>query len=144
MKKGLLFLLVIIITLSCGKEKTISDELVGEWFYERETFNSFSSFEDPDTQGIITLNEDETGNWSTSAGFLNFDLEWDLQSNDSKIAITKSVLGQLNIFPYTTIYDLKRTDENYYTLTYHFKTESSIDTLEGFEQFENIIITRMK
>ena len=144
MKNGILFLFVVICIMSCGKEQTTSDELVGEWFYERETFNSFSSFEDPDTDGFISLSPDETGPWSTSSGFLNYNLEWDLQSNDEKIAFTKYVVGQQNIFPFTTIYDLKRTDENNFTLTYHIKTEPPIDTLDGFEQFENIILTRIE
>lgn len=144
MKKGALLLFVLICFLSCGKEKTISDELVGDWLYERETFNSFSTFEDPDSEGYISFREDETGNWSTSSGFLNFSLEWDLQSNDEKIAITKYGLELQILFPSMTLYDIKRTDEDNFTFTYHIKTESPIDTIEGFEHFENIILSRME
>lgn len=144
MKKGVLFLFVVICMFSCGKEKTRSDELVGDWLYERETFNSFSTFEDPDTEGYITFREDETGNWSQSIGFLNFSLEWDLQANDEKISITKYALETQIIFPSSTVYDLKRMDEDNFTLTFHIKTESPSDSIPGFEQFENIILKRMK
>lgn len=144
MKKGILFLFIVVCMFSCAKEKTISEELVGDWFYERETFNSFSSFEDPDTEGYISFNEDETGNWNPSLGFLNFSLEWDLQSNDEKISITKYALDPAFFFPSSTLYDMKKTDEDNFTFTFHIKTESSIDSLEGFEQFENIILSRMK
>lgn len=144
MRPLLFIFLISIIFSSCGKEKTISDELVGDWLYERETFNSFTTFEDPDTEGYMSFKEDETGNWSANSTSLNFSLEWDLQSNDEKISITKYIIGQQNVFPSSTIYDITRTDEDNFTFTFHFKAESIIDTIEPFEQFENIILTRME
>jgi len=144
MKNWISILLIVFISISCGKEKTISEELAGEWLYEREAFNSFSPLEDPDTAGFMSFRDDETGNWMKSNSFPNYDFEWDLQSNDQKIAMTKYLTGFGTNFPITTVYDLKRTDEDNFTLTNHFKFESNIDTIEGFEQFENIILLRMK
>lgn len=129
--------------ISCGKEKTISEELVGNWVYERETFNSFSSFEDPDVAGFINLREDETGDWTPSSGFLNFDLEWDLQAEDQKIAITKSFPDFETPILITRVFDLTRNSEDSFTFRFHQKFESQVDTLEDFEQFENIILTRL-
>ncbi len=143
MRNYICILLIVISAISCGKEKTISEELVGDWFYERETFNSFSIFEDPDTEGFMSFSEDETGNWSQANGFQDFSLEWDLQANDTKIAITRYLIDQPTIFPSTLIYDLQREDEDNFTFTFHIKVESPIDSLEEFEQFENIILTRM-
>ena len=144
MRKILLFFSIVVLAFSCSEEKTVGDELVGDWLYERETFNSFTTFEDPDTEGYMSFREDETGNWSAHETMLNFSLEWDLQANDEKIAITKYIIGHQNVFPSTTIYDITRTSEDKFTFTFHFKTESVIDTIEPFEQFENIILTRME
>ena len=144
MKKTIWLCCVVLLTLSCQKEKTVSEELIGDWLYERETFNSFTSFEDLDTEGYISFREDETGNWSSNGGFIDYELEWDLQQNDAKISITKYPLNQPFLFPISTIYDLKRTSEDEFTFTFHIVAESPIDSLENFEQFENVILTRMK
>ncbi|MEM9544971.1 MAG: hypothetical protein AAGA77_03315 [Bacteroidota bacterium] len=144
MKNYLLFVLLVLVGLGCGKEKTISDELVGDWFYERETHISFSSFDDPDTEGFMSFNDDETGYWESSNGFQSFDLEWDLQMNDSKISITKYFVDQTALFPSNTIFDLTRENEDEFRLTFHLKFESPIDSIETLEQFENIILTRME
>jgi len=137
-------LLILLFAISCAKEKTISEELVGEWVYERETFNSFSTFEDPDTQGNMTLRKDETGDWIPSLGFTNFEIEWDLQADDTKISITKSIVGVPSTVEVGTIYTLNRMDEDNFTITRHIKFEAVADTLEPFEQFENIILTRLE
>ncbi|MDF1696638.1 MAG: hypothetical protein P1U56_12430 [Saprospiraceae bacterium] len=136
-------LMIALISISCSKNKTISEELVGEWNYERETFNSFSTFEDPDIGGTMVFQDDETGLWSQSNGVFDYDLEWDLQVNDEKIALTKypNTIG-LSI-PFTTIYDLTRIDEDNFRLRFHIKFDSPIDTIESFEQFENIILERI-
>ena len=144
MKNYLFFAFLVSVVLGCSKEKTISEELVGHWFYERETHLSFSTFEDLDTEGFMRFNEDETGNWIPSHGFQTFAIEWDFQFDDTKLAITKYVLGQQNFFPSHTVYDITRENEDKITLTFHVKIESVVDTLEDFEQFENIILTRME
>ncbi len=56
-----LFFFALLIGISCSKDRTIEDDLVGELIYERETFNSGSTFEDTDTRVIMTFNEDEAG-----------------------------------------------------------------------------------
>jgi RecQ family ATP-dependent DNA helicase len=124
-------------------KKTISEELVGDWLYERETFNSFSTFEDPDKKGMMVFREDETGMWDSANNFNKFDFEWDLQSNDEKISITKYHKSQ-HFFASSTIYDITRADEDNFTFRFHLKLESHIDSLEEFEQFENIIISRVR
>ena len=144
MKQFLILLLIAFVSVSCGKEKTVHDELIGDWLYERETFNSFTTFEDFDTEGYISFRDDETGNWSSNEGFIDFSLEWDLQADNEKISITKYPLNQPFLFPINTIFDLKRTNEDYFSLTFHIIAESPIDTLADFEQFENIILTRME
>lgn len=143
MKNICFMILMLIFCISCGKEKTVSEELVGEWLYERETFNSFSVFEDPDTQGTMIFNEDETGIWASSLGFSEFKIEWDTQVDDSKISITRRLIGSPSSFETGIIYDLTRTDENNFTFTRHIKFEAPADSLDAFEQFENILLTRI-
>lgn len=143
MKKYLFFLSIALVSISCQKDKTITEELVGNWVYERETFNSFSTFEDPDTEGFINLNADETGEWTPSNNILNFDLEWDLQDQDQKIAITKSIELVDNTILSTTVYDITRKSEDEFMFRFHQKFESQIDSIEDFEMFENIILTRL-
>ena len=135
---------ILLFASSCSKEKTISDELVGEWLYERETFRSSSTFEDQDTRGTMSFLEDETGRWTPVQGFSEFDIEWDLQSNDTKISITKVLEGTTSSYNIGLVYDLNRNDEDSFTFTRHIKFESPIDSLEDFEQFENIILTRLE
>ncbi|MFT6334754.1 MAG: hypothetical protein ACI86M_002169 [Saprospiraceae bacterium] len=64
-----LLCLSLLIGFSCSEGRTVEDDLVGEWIYERETFSSESTFEDPDTRGVMTFNEDETGTWISDDGF---------------------------------------------------------------------------
>lgn len=133
-----------ILCISCAEEKTIKEELVGEWVYERETFDSNSSVDDFDTQGFMILHEDETGTWTPFNGFFYYDVEWNIQSNDQKISMTKYKMGNQNTSIVNTIFDLKRMDEDNYTLTYYLAYKSEIDTTETIENFENIILTRLE
>ncbi len=145
MKKLFPFLLLTVIISSCSSDKTIEDELVGSWLYERETFNSFSTFEDPDVSGELILRLDETGTWKTDIGFTSREIEWDLQMKDSKIAITKTFGDVFNNIALTTIYDITRNGEDDFTFTSHRKfTNNNSEPSEPFEQFENIILTRIK
>lgn len=134
----------IVVLFSCTKEETISDKLVGDWVYERETYNSFSSFEDPDTKGLITFRTDETGVWTSSEEFFKFSLEWDFQQGNTKISVTKYPLNTAFLFPSTTIYDITASEDDSFTFTYHIMTESPVDSFPDFEQFENIILTRIQ
>lgn len=138
-----LFLFVIILlTISCGKE-SVEDMIVGKWVYERETFNSFSTFEDPDVSGLITFLDDETGSYESNF-FQARDLEWDLQVMDSKISLTQYLpLFAGDFFTNTTIYDLDVKSDNEIVLNYTVEFESISDTLESLFIFENLILTRV-
>ena len=82
----LLFCISLFIGISCSENKTVEDDLIGEWIYERETFFSGSTFEDSDVKGTMIFNKDETGIWESANGFsISNEIEWDLQRMDSKI-----------------------------------------------------------
>lgn len=144
MKNCIYILLLSIAFISCEKEKTISEELVGDWMYEREANSNISNFEDLDTAGLMSFASDETGIWSQSNGFVNYSLEWDLQSNDEKISITKFLNGSQVLFPINRIYDLQRTDEDNFTFTYDTEFDVVFDTINVLQQFEQIILKRIK
>jgi len=139
----LLFLVAGFIAISCSTD-SIECDLVGEWVYERETFNSFSTFEDPDTRGIMVFNEDETGTWITNDGFeFGQDIEWDLQSNDSQIAITRKFSSEFQFPGNTQIYTINQSDQKNFTLKFELRIDDFLDSLNNsFVQFENIILTR--
>ena len=139
----LLLCISLFVGISCSETRTLEDDLIGEWIYERETFNSSSSFEDPDTRGVMTFNKDETGTWVSDNG-LSFaiDLEWDFQQMETKISITKNYSSQTSGFIFSRIYDITQTDEDSFTLRYELNFESQIDTIEPYVNFENIILTR--
>jgi hypothetical protein len=137
-----LFFFALLIGISCSKENTIEDDLVGEWVYERETFISGSTFEDLDTRGVMTFNKDETGTWVSDNGF-NFsnEIEWDLQRMDSKISITKIPPPEFSNFSISQIYELKQNGDNEFVFTFEFYL-SSLDSVPTLQRFENIILTR--
>lgn len=146
MKNGIILLLFVMVSISCSSDKTISEELEGTWLYEREVFSSGTNFDDPDVRGVISLAADETGEWdsdSPDAFNFGFDLEWDLQANDTKIALTRSFKTFTDTIFSTTIYTISRKDEDNFTFTHHIKHDSPIDSIEGFEIFENIILLRI-
>ena len=138
-----LFCFSLLIGTSCSEVRTIEDDLVGEWVYEREIFNSSSTFEDPDTRGIMIFNEDETGRWLSDNGS-NFstEIEWDLQRMDSKISITKIIPDEFFGFSTSQIYDMKQSGEDSFTFTFEFSFNSSLDTFETIKRFDNILLTR--
>jgi len=140
----LLLLFSAYFAFSCSKSEGIEGDLVGEWVYERETFNSNIIFIDPDTRGIITFYEDETGLWfSDDANNFSTLLEWDLQSNESEIAITRKFDTETLLPSTTRIYKLNQMDQNNFTLTYEFTLDTIIDgEPTTLSQFENIILTR--
>jgi len=142
-KYFILFGFSLFISVSCSNSNSIEDNLVGEWIYERETFNSGSTFEDSDTRGIMIFNEDETGTWESDNDF-NFgtDIEWDLQGMDTKISITRILPDEFSSFSTTQIYDLKQSGEDNFTLTFEFSFNSTQDTIPSITRFENIILTR--
>ncbi len=139
----LLFCCSLFIGISCSENPSIEDDLVGEWIYERETFNSGSTFEDPDTRGFMVFNEDETGRWDSDNGSsFTSEIEWDLQRMDSKIAITRIFPDALSGFSTTQIYDIKQSGEDSFTFTFEFSFSSQLDTTPLTTRFENIILTR--
>ena len=138
-----LFCFALLIGLSCSKTRTIEDDLVGEWIYERETFSSGAIFEDPDTRGIMTFNEDETGTWMSDNGStFGSETEWDLQRMDSKISITRILPDQFSSFSTSQIYDLKQDGADSFTFTFQISFDNLLDSIEAFTRFENIILTR--
>lgn len=138
-----IFLVTLLIGISCSDNRTVEDDLAGEWVYERESFISSSTLEDPDTRGIMIFNSDETGTWISDNGS-NFgtEIEWDLQRMDSKISITKIFPEQFGLFGFSQIYDINQSGEDNFTFTFEVKIESLIDSIESFSRFENIILTR--
>lgn len=138
-----LFCFSLLIVISCSEDRNIEDDLIGSWIYERESFNSGIPFEDPDTRGVMIFNEDETGSWESDNGFsFRTETEWDLQSLDTKISITR-LPGEFSNFSSTQIYDIKQSGENTFTFTYEFSFNSTQDTIPSITRFENIILTRM-
>ncbi|MFT4535816.1 MAG: hypothetical protein ACJA1A_003010 [Saprospiraceae bacterium] len=148
-----LFCFALLIGISCAKERTIADDLAGEWVYERETFSSSSIFEDSDTRGVMTFNEVETGTWVSDNGFnLGTEIEWDLQRMDTKISITQISSGQFSSFSANQIYEIEQNGDDGFTFSFHFSLINFIvptDTLtiisepfEPFTKFETIILTR--
>lgn len=133
----------ILLTISCGKE-SVEDMIVGKWVYERETFSSFSTFEDPDVSGLITFLDDETGSYESNFSLAR-DLEWDLQVMDSKISVTQYLsLVSGDLFTNTTIYDLDIKSDNEIVLNYTAEFETISDSLESLFIFENLILTRVE
>lgn len=140
----LLFLFALLFGYSCSESNSIEDDLVGEWVYERETFISGVTFEDSDKRGIMIFNKDETGRWLSDSEFnIAENIEWDLQSMDTKIAITKKYPESFMFTETPQLYDLAKNNEDQFTFTYSYKFESFPDSLGGdFEIFENIILVR--
>ena len=133
----------LLIGFSCSEVRTIEDDLAGEWIYERETFSSGSTFEDPDTRGIMTFNEDETGTWVSENGFnLGTEIEWDLQRMDSKISITRVLPDEFLSFSTGRVYDLTQSGDDKFTFTFEFSFISILDSIESVTIFENIILIR--
>ena len=137
-------MLLILSGISCNNSQSIEDDLLGTWIYERETFSSSSTFEDPDTRGIMTFNEDETGSWlSDNGSSLAQDIEWDFQRMETRISITKIFPGNLSGFSSSRVYSVTQDGEDSFTFRYELSFESQIDTFESFLSFENIILTRI-
>jgi len=143
--KSFTFLFFILIVIACGDNTSdLHDQFVGEWVYERETFNSGIVFEDPDINGIMRFNANETGTWQSNAtnSFQATDFQWDLQYNDDIIVISKrfSFNNEGDLFSNTN-YTITSNNQDQITLTDSYKIEGdSID----YERFENIILTRVK
>jgi len=136
MKYSFYIFLIVLMSISCGKEKTVSDELLGVWQYERETFQSNTAFEDPDVAGVLLLRADGTGFWISSTVFKNDTFQWELLNMDAQIKLT--IDPPVEFFsPKETIYDLTRNNENSFTLTFEEQSD-------GIEKFENIILTRVE
>ena len=138
-----LFCVSLLVGISCSETRTIEDDLQGEWVYEREWFHSGTTFENPDTRGIMTFNEDETGLWLSDSGS-NFgsEIEWDLQRDGAKIAITSIFPNGSETFESTMIYDLAQDGTEMFTFTSNKSYISWPDTLEEIVVFENIILTK--
>lgn len=138
--KNLFFLLIILISISCGEDETLEDRLAGQWIYEREVTNSSTTFIDTDTSGVLILNIDETGMYVPDNIYsLSANIEWDLQLDNSKLAITK-YFGSNLPFTNTIIYDLEENDngfELYFMISY-----SQGDTLPNIMNSEKITLTR--
>lgn len=133
-----------ILTISCQNGEDITEELIGNWVYERETFNHMPPMgEVKDVSGLIKLEIDGTGFWDPSIPSLNSLLEWQVDKCGDQITIIKTVyVTNVEVFPKTRIYELKRTDENNFTLTYLLEgLDEMTNTMEVLE-FENIILTR--
>lgn len=138
-----LFCFSLLIGISCSETRTIEDDLQGEWVYEREKFHSGTTFEDTDTRGIMTFNEDETGLWlSDSGSSFGNEIEWDLQRDGSKIAITRISPSGSEIFETTLIYDLVQDGVDMFTFTSNKSYISWPDTSVEIVVFENIILTK--
>lgn len=144
MRKLAYILLIAFLTFSCKKDATISEDLIGDWLYERETFDNSTSFEDLDTEGYMSFRRDKSGNWNQSNVFFSFILEWELQSEDTQLSISRELITTPPPSAFTRVFDITRVDENNYILTYHLKIPDPSETIEGLEQFENIILTRME
>ena len=101
-----LFVLVVVLFASCKNGVDISEELVGDWIYERENFlknGSLSPVED--LSGLINFKEDKSGNWNPSnLLFLSlfYDLEWKVDESKDKITIIKDLIAEFTVSVPTT------------------------------------------
>jgi len=129
----------------CSKSDSIEDRLVGEYVYERETFNG-GTFEDQDVKGLMTFNSDETGLWNPADGVFTGaapEFEWDLQGDDTRIAITRSSSFLDDNIYSTLVYDLSEND-GVFSFRYFFEFENFQDTTSSIVRFENIILTPVR
>jgi len=147
MRNYLFIFIIVFLGVSCDEAPEISEELIGEWIYERELFlkdGSFSTVDD--LSGLINFNEDKTGNWNPSNPlFLSFfyELEWKVDESKDKITIIKELVSEFTVsVPTTRDYDLKRTDENTFTFTYLLESLDEVTNTVEVIEFENIILTR--
>ena len=144
--KNIFSILVIILVLtSCSKEKTISEELVGNWLYERETNINFSATMDPNTLGDFHFDEIETGTWNQSNPITKKSaIQWKLQDNDTKLAITNLATGDPNFAVSTTVYDLVRVTENNFRLRLYSNDQFMVEPMEITTYFDNVVLMRME
>ena len=98
MRKLIFMLLLGLITVSCQKEMSISDELIGEWTYSNKvlankpevqmTFNLGPDY------GLMTFECDGNGKWDSNSIFSDNDkhsqMNWQLDSDEQNITLTKS------------------------------------------------------
>ncbi len=127
--------LFIIFGSSCSKEESKEDVLIGDWLYTREYYKQESTYNDTDTKGVITFNEDETGIWmrtnilNTSTKF-----EWDLQQMDHRISISKGLNHITSSHTTTKVYEFWLSGDEL-TLTYEiYNWIPDPDVLVEFEQ----------
>ncbi|MFT6334752.1 MAG: hypothetical protein ACI86M_002171 [Saprospiraceae bacterium] len=142
MKNCITLLLFLLIGISCSKEITQEDKLIGEWIYERVFFSTSSSFSKNDTKGTMEFNENEKGVWVSESELVpKVNFEWDFQSSGSKLAITRLSTFESLLYDKTRIYSVSDRSENTFTLNFQYSIPN-IDTLLAMELFENIIFTR--
>ena len=104
--------------LSCSKEVSKEENLIGDWIYSREYDKLESTYNDTDIKGIITFNEDETGNWMrTNIINTNTKFEWDLQQMDRRISISKGLNYITSSHTTTKVYEFWLSGDEL-TLTY--------------------------
>ena len=138
-----LLFLIIIIGNSCSEERTIEDGLIGDWIYERETFTAGSNYNDSDIIGVMTFNEDETGNWMrTSQINTNTSFEWDFQKMDTRISISKGLFFVSSASTSTRVYEVKQEGDDKFTFTYEIYL-NQLDTLPLLQEFEHIVLKKI-
>ncbi len=127
-----LLFFTLLIGVSCSKERTIEEDLIGDWIYERTYYKEGSTYNDTDTKGIITFNEDETGNWMRiNILNINTPFEWDMQDMDRRIAISKNLNHVSSSQTNTKVYELRRNGIDQLTLTYEIYSFQSMQLIES-------------
>ena len=117
MRNCIYILFAVFLCLSCEEsemvpveiEKTLSENLIGNWRYKKNqppfSFNS-------DVSGTMSFESDETGIKISDAGGNRSHIEWDLQVNDTKIAISLYPEDDMNASGQNDLYDINFIDEN--------------------------------
>ena len=143
MRALLSILLFSVLCCSCQDEKNISETLIGEWTYERETSNTFNYLLDFDRSGIMSFNSDGVGVWNQTKGDYNFDIEWIIDEDLQKIIISKFDQDQDLQFVDSTEFEVTKINDMTLMLEFEEETLSPSDPSFYIYHFENILLTRM-
>ena len=139
MKNNLFYLFFTIIFASCCDQIIDSDELIGDWEFQREVIpeESFATNEVNDTIGIFTFSTNGFGRRESVISTFDYELEWSLNDCGKQISIRKSGFGGID----TRTYEIERIDDDNVIFQGIIRREVGPDT--AMETIERLVLSRI-
>ncbi|MEM9544970.1 MAG: hypothetical protein AAGA77_03310 [Bacteroidota bacterium] len=135
MKNILYFLFFSFLIISCCDDLVETDELIGDWEFEREVTpeSSLDTFEINDKSGVFTFSTNGFGRRESVINIFDFELEWSINDCGKQISIRKTGFTAID----TRTYDIERIDDDNIIFEGIIRREVTPDsTIETIERFE--------